>query len=83
MEQFDALKTENESLKEVIKTLKAEKTALDQMYTSGVREILALRTQAIVLDDKLKKMDADLLELKNKIAFYDKATLSVVQDEAC
>lgn len=71
MDVGQALKAENDSLKDVIKNVNAEKTAIDQMYVNSIRDNLALRSQLILLNNQID-------ELKSKLAAFENVSKPVL-----
>lgn len=80
MDVVDALKAENQSLKEVLELTSAEKLALDQYCMTNIQENVKNRARLFLLENQLRKKDAEILELKEKLNTHEKPTLEVVPE---
>lgn len=74
-QHHDALKSENDSLKQVIEVERAEKTAIDQMLCKSIPETVQIRRDIVLLQNQIKNLVAQLCQkddeinrLKEKIA---------------
>lgn len=69
----EALQSENKSLKDVIKSINAEKIAIDQMYVQAMRNEVLFRTQAVILQDRIKELETDAKKPELEIVKEDAA----------
>jgi predicted RNase H-like nuclease (RuvC/YqgF family) len=67
MDVNEALRSEIESLKNVIESISAERHAIDQVALSQIKEVVNVRTQLNILNNMLQKKNAECEELKKKI----------------
>jgi len=75
MDELEALKSENESLKNVIKNGNAERIAIDQIAMNNIKENVHLRTQNILLTNEITDLNnkiTDLENIKNELLFPEK-----------
>lgn len=70
-ENIEVLIEENNSLKSNIKTLNAEKIAIDQICMNNIRENLQLRTQSVLLNDQLQQSNTLAEQLKEKLKEFE------------
>lgn len=71
-EELNALKSENSFLKSMLENTNAEKIALDQLFVESLKSSLQVKKQVILLDEAIKKKDAEIASLKNEKAIIEK-----------
>ena len=82
MDQLEALKQENESVKSVLKNTNAEKTAIDQICMNNIRENVTLRTQMIMLQNDLVEKVREIEELKSKLDKFENSNVVDLVEES-
>lgn len=84
MDELQALKTENQLMKEILVNIRAEKTAIDQICLNNIKENIQLRTRVILFEEERVKFDNEIASLKEKIKTFETKTENLVDlKEVC
>lgn len=83
MEEVNALKHENNALKEMIKNMRAENKAIDQVAGMQLRDNVQLRTQIqLAIEDNTEKAN-EIETLKKEIDDWKNKCLSDTVEKIC
>ncbi len=66
-DEYKALINENESLRNILEKLNAEKTAIDQMLVEQIKSNLQLRTEINLMQQKLSDREKRIINLSNSL----------------